>query len=117
MSAVGDALDMLPEAVFADVLEHETAYLYVVDVPGASAEAVDVNAESGRVRVEARREKSVPAGFSYVSEERSLFLDAELPVPPDGDPHGATGSVERGVVEIRVPKSSDEGTTIPVEDR
>lgn len=119
MPALRDALTDLPDAVFADLLESEDGYLLVVDLPGTTAETVDLRATDSRITVEAAREKGVPEGFSYEREERSLFLDAELPVPEDANPHDATATIERGVLELRVPKragGSDRGTTIAVED-
>ena len=119
MSVLRDALRDLPEAVFADLLESEEAYLLVVDLPGTTAETVEVSAASGRIQIEGLREKSVPEGFSYVSEERSLFLDADLPVPGDADIDDATATVERGVLELHIPKragGADPGTTIAVEN-
>ena len=116
MSALRDALRDLPDAVYADLLEGDKAYLLVVDLPGTTAETVDVRVESGRLVVEARREKDVPPEFQYVEEERTLFLDAELPLPPDATGAGAEGSLERGVLEIRLPKqSAAPGTSVPID--
>jgi len=116
MSALRDALRDLPDAVYADLLEGEDAYLLVVDLPGTTPETVDVRVETGRLVVEARREKAVPPEFRYVSEERSLFLDAELPLPPDAAGSEAEGSVERGVLELHIPKQSAASeTTIPID--
>jgi HSP20 family molecular chaperone IbpA len=117
MSALRDALRDLPDAVFADVLESDDAYLLVVDLPGTTAETVDARVEGGRVKIEARREKDVPAEFQYVSEDRTMFLDVELPLPPDVSGTDADGSVDRGVLELRLPKASSAGgTAIPIED-
>jgi len=116
MSALRDALRDLPDAVFADLLESEDAYLVVVDLPGATSTTVDARVEQGRLRLEAQREKDVPPEFRYVREERSLFLDAELPLPPDATGEDATGQLRRGVLELRLPKRS--GTpeeSIPIE--
>ncbi|WP_435346277.1 Hsp20/alpha crystallin family protein [Haloarchaeobius sp. HRN-SO-5] len=117
MSALRDALRDLPDAVFADFLESDDAYLLVVDLPGVNAETLDVVVSDGRVRLEARREKDVPGEFRYEREDRSMFLDAELPLPPDAIPDGAEGSIERGVLELRLPKrrASDE-TRIEITD-
>lgn len=104
-----DALSELPETVFADLLEDETSYLLVIDLPGVSAETVDVTVEGGRLRIEARREKDVPREFSYLDEERSLFLDADLPLPPDATGADAEGSIDRGVLTLTLPKSDAEG--------
>lgn len=116
MNALRDALRELPEAVFADLLESDDAYLLVVDLPGVTAETVEVAAESGRLHVEARREKDLPETFRYVQEDRPLFLDADLPLPPDATGAGAAADVERGILEVRLPKrSAAPGRTIPVE--
>lgn len=116
MSALREALRDLPDAVFADVLESEEAYLLVVDVPGVTAETVDATVDGSRLRIEARRRKDVPFEFDYVEEERSLFLDIELPLPPGVTGADAEGTVERGVLELRLPKAeATPETTIPVE--
>jgi HSP20 family molecular chaperone IbpA len=117
MSALRDALRELPEAVFADLLESDDAYLLVVDLPGATSETVDVRVEKGRLRIEARREKALPASFEYVREDRPLFLDVELPLPPDATGASAEGTIERGVLELRLPKyEAAPEQSIPVED-
>jgi len=117
MSALRDALRDLPDAVYADLLEGEDAYLLVIDLPGTTGDTVDARVEGGKLVVEARREKDVPPEFRYVEEDRSLFLDAELPLPPDATGADAEGSVERGVLELRLPKqSAAPTTTIPIDD-
>jgi len=117
MSALRDALSDLPEAVFADLLESEEAYLLVIDLPGATAETVDAHTEGHRLSIEARRAKDLPTDFEYVSEERSLFLDVDLPLPPDVEADGISGAVDRGVLQITLPKTSKTATeSIPIED-
>lgn len=117
MSALRDALRDLPDAVFADLLESEDAYLVVIDLPGATAETVDARVEDGRLRLEAQREKDLPAEFRYVREDRSLFLDAELPLPPDATGTDGEATIERGVLRLRLPKtSSTADESIPISD-
>ncbi|MFT4945969.1 MAG: HSP20 family protein [Natronomonas sp.] len=117
MSALRDALRDLPEAVFADILEREDGYLIVIDLPGATAETIDISAESNRLRIEARRSKDAPREFRFLSEERSLFLDVDLPLPPDADPAEAEATVDRGVLELSVPKHiATAETSIPVNE-
>ncbi|GAB3698557.1 Hsp20/alpha crystallin family protein [Halorubrum pallidum] len=117
MSALRDALRDLPDAVFADLLESDDGYVLVVDLPGATAETTEVLAEDGRLVIEGRREKGVPDGFRYVREERPLFLDAELPLPPDADESGADAEMDRGVLEVTVPKrAGDAARTIPIDE-
>lgn len=104
MSALREAMRELPDAVFADLLESEEEYLLVIDLPGASEGTIDVSVVDGRLEIEARREKDVPIEFSYLQEERSLFLDADLPLPPDATGADAEAVIDRGVLELRLPK-------------
>lgn len=104
MSALRDAVGALSDGVFFDLLESEEAYLLVLDVPGASAETLDVTVENGRIEVEARREKPDETGYRYVTETRPLFHDVDLPLPADVVEHDATASVDRGVLELTLPK-------------
>lgn len=118
MSALRDALRELPEAVFADLLESDDAYLLVVDLPGSTAESTEVVAEPNRIEIEARREKTAPDGFQYIREDRPLFLDAELPLPPDCLGDEAEAEIDRGVIEIILPKRDSAGRKeIPVDER
>ena len=108
----------LPDAVFADLLESDDAYLLVIDLPGANERTVDVGVSDGQLEIEARREKDVPMEFSYLQEERSLFLDAELPLPPDATGAGAEATIDRGVLELRLPKrEAAPEQDIPIERR
>jgi HSP20 family molecular chaperone IbpA len=111
MSALRRALRDLPEAVFADLLETEDAYLLVIDVPGVTAATADVSVEGGRLRIETRRDKDEPPEFRYVRENRSLFLDAEVPLPPGATEDGASANVDRGVLEVTLPKRGAESAT------
>ena len=117
MSGLRDALRELPDAVFADLLESDDEYLLVLDLPGVTADTVDLRIEKGRLTIEARREKDVAQEFRYVREDRSLFLDAELPLPPDVTGSGAEATMDRGVLELHLPKrEAAPERTIPVED-
>jgi HSP20 family protein len=117
MNALRDALRELPETVFADLLESDDAHRVVMDLPGATGDTVDVSIDGARLRIEARREKSFPTEFSYVQEDRALFLDAELPLPPNATGEGATATMERGVLTVTLPKRTAAGATrVPVED-
>jgi HSP20 family protein len=115
MSALSNALGELPDPVFADLYESETAYLLVIDLPGVSSETLDVRTEGTHLHIEARREKNLPMAFRYLREDRPLFLDTDLPLPPTVVASEADGSLERGTLTLRLPKreGTDE-TTIPI---
>jgi len=115
MSRLRDALGNLPDAVFVDVHERDDEYLFVVDVSGVSAADLDVHVNARTVEVDAYRQKDVPDGFDYRREDRQLFLDVELPLPPDATADGATAAVDGGVLEIRLPRRGKPGERVPVE--
>ncbi len=115
MPGLRDALRELPESVFADLLESDDAYLIVLDLPGVTADTAEFRVERGRLVVEARRNKDVPPEFRYVDEDRSLFVDAELPLPPDATGAGASAEADNGVFEVRIPKrEAAPAETIPI---
>lgn len=117
MSALRDALRELPDTVFADLLESDEAYRLVLDLPGVTADTAEIVADGSRLTIEARREKSVPEAFRYIREDRPLFLDAELPIPREADGDSATAVIDRGVLELTLPKITDDaGQPIPIDD-
>jgi HSP20 family molecular chaperone IbpA len=117
MTGLGAALRSLPDAVFADLLESDDAYRLVVDLPGVTGETLDLTVAAGHLHVEAHREKADAAGYRFVEEGRDAFLDVDLPLPPDATAEEAAASIERGVLEVTVPKQSAARVTeIEVED-
>ena len=116
MSALHEGLEDLPDAAFADLLESDESYLLVVDVPGATPESTLVEFEDGSLAVEAEAEKDVPEGFRFHTEGRDDGLAFELPLPGDVDPDEADASVDRGVLEVRLPRSGTEETHIEVDE-
>jgi HSP20 family protein len=103
--------------VFADLLESDDAYLLVLDLPGVTSDTVDVTVDRRHISVEARRSKESSDEFRYVRERRDVFLDADVPLPPDATGDGANAQLDRGVLTVELPKrAGDAGRTVPVED-
>lgn len=115
MTGFREALRTLPDAVFVDLMESDDAHRLVLDLPGVTPETADVTVEDGVLHVDARREKAVPSGFTYRREERSLFLDVDLPLPPDATEDGATATLADGVLTVTLPKAASQGRRIDVE--
>lgn len=116
MQALREAMRSLPSPVYADLRESPTAYMLVLDLPGATPASIDARVGNGRLTIEATRAKDVPADFEYVDEGRPLFLDADLPLPPDATGAGAEGTMDGGVLELRLPKrSASPAASIPIE--
>ncbi|SER22486.1 Hsp20/alpha crystallin family protein [Natrinema salaciae] len=117
MSALRDALRDLSDDIFFDLLESDDAYLLVLDVPGVSADSLELAIEDSRISIDAHREKAPTDDYHYVEENRSLFLDVDLPLPDDASDARAEATVDRGVLELRLPKRGSAGeTTIDIVD-
>jgi len=117
MSALRDALRDLSEDVFFDLLESEDAYLIVLDLPGVSADSLDIEIDDGQLSIDAAREKEPIDDYQYLEENRPLFLDVEVPLPEDAVGAEWEVAVERGVLELTLPKRPNTTkTTIDVVD-
>ncbi|ELZ01317.1 heat shock protein Hsp20 [Natrialba chahannaoensis JCM 10990] len=118
MPALRDALRDLTEDVFFDLLESNDSYLLVLDVPGITADSLNCVVEDGQLVITAQREKDTPDGYQYLEENRSLLVDIELPLPNDIQTTmiETDAVVERGVLEITLPKETTEETTIDIVD-
>ncbi len=115
MEQIREALATLPDAVFADLLESSSAYRLVLDVPGVEEDGLTLEATETTLSIEARRTKSVPEGFEYLTDARSMVLDATIPLPPDAEPEEASASLEQGILTVDVPKTASSGRSIPIE--
>jgi HSP20 family molecular chaperone IbpA len=114
MRALRDALDELPGAAFADLLESPDAFLLVVDVPGATADRTSVEARGQRLHVTVDRRLDDHGDFEVREAGRERELTWELPLPPDVDASAATAAVDRGVLELELPRTGGDAT-IPIE--
>jgi HSP20 family molecular chaperone IbpA len=115
MKSIREALEALPDALFADLLESADAYLIVLDIPGATAETLEVRADETRLEIEASREKAVPDGFEFRSEGRPLFFDATIPLPPSVSGEAVSARIDKGVLEIELPKTDAGWRDVPIE--
>lgn len=115
MSGFSDSLRSLPEAVFVDGLESEDAYRLVFDLPGVKPAGLDLTADGNRIRIEAQRSKAVDDEYWFREENRDIFLDVNVPLPPDADPPAADAHLESGVLQVTIPKRSSESIAVPVE--
>lgn len=114
MAGIRDALRELPGDVFYDLLEDDEAYLLVVDLPGVSATTLDVSVEDDTLRIDATRELTHPDDYEYVAENRPDRRQFQLSLPEDADGDGIETTIDRGVLEVTIPKRG--ATSINVVD-
>jgi HSP20 family molecular chaperone IbpA len=94
-----------------DVLESETAYLLVFDVPGASTSDVVVSYRDDAVEVRVDRFRAFHEGFEMRFPGRELVLDARAELPADAavDPERAEATLrDDGTLQVTLPKCDPE---------
>lgn len=84
-----------------DVFENESGYLLYLNVPGASAESVNVQVVGAELHV--RAEQAPIQGRDDVA--LSAF-ERHLELPSEVDASSATAELRDGVLEIRIQKSA-----------
>lgn len=84
-----------------DLYENESGYLIQLNVPGASAESVNVQVVGAELHV--RAEQAPAEGRNDVA--LSAF-ERHLELPSDLDAASATAQLRDGVLEIRIQKSA-----------
>lgn len=84
-----------------DVYENETGYLIQLNVPGASAESVNVQVIGSELHVRAEQ--------APVEGRNDVVLSAfqrHIELPSDLDAASATAQLRDGVLEVRIEKSA-----------
>lgn len=116
MTRLREALRELPDAVFVDLLESDDAYRLVFDLPGVTADDLTLDVRRCRLHVDARRAKDIPDGFRYEREERPLFIEFDVPLPPNAVGDGASATLDAGELDVTIPKADAQATPVPVEE-
>jgi HSP20 family protein len=89
-----------------DVVEGEDNYTLALDLPGLTADDVDLDVTDGVLTIsgERRFEHTAKEG-GFVRFERSLgAFSRSLPLPDGTDPDAIAASFDDGVLEITIPK-------------
>jgi len=88
-----------------DIYENDDEILVVADVPGVTADALDINLEKGELTLEARREISVQPGTFLGVEYRDCDYQRRFAVPGGIDADKISAELREGVLHLHLPKS------------
>lgn len=87
------------------VREEGEQYVVNADLPGLSAEDLELEVTGRQLSVRGRRALKVPEGFQLKHRERSAWsFDRTLSLPEDVDPDRVEATLRDGVLEIRLPR-------------
>lgn len=109
-----DGLSGMRNLPLIDIFETDGALSLRIDLPGVTLETLSINATENTLEIQARRDKPPRREYEYHQENRPLFLDTTLPVPPRINATAATATLERGVLTLTLPKKSGTQTTVDI---
>lgn len=106
------ALDRSDEAATSDWLpavdikEEDDAFVIHADVPGVDPKDIDVQMENGVLTIRGERKwdkEEEKEGYKRVERVRGSFF-RRFTLPDTADAENITAKVDKGVLEIRIPK-------------
>ena len=91
-----------------DIIENDDAFVFQADLPGATADTVDVSFHDGTLTIEAKVAPRHPQGqkASYLWREYGVghfYRSFNIETPVDAD--GIKAQYRNGVLELSVPKA------------
>lgn len=95
-----------------DIKEEKDAYVIHADIPGVDPKDIEVHMENGVLSVKGEREsekKEEREGYKRIERSKgSFFRSFSLPDSVDGD--NISAKSKNGVLEVRIPKSNNNGS-------
>jgi HSP20 family protein len=89
-----------------DLVESDDHFVLRADLPGVSEDDVKIEFEDGALTVSGERKSEHESkGDGYYRVERAFgSFSRSLTLPKGVDPEAVSASVDRGVLEVRIPK-------------
>ena len=99
-----------------DILETETHWHFLLDLPGVALTDVDVSVHRGQIKVKGQKQPS-DDGTIVTCERSHGQFERVLPLPEDADDSTLSASMKNGVLQLSVSKSERSSSRpIPVKE-
>ena len=91
----------------ADILDGDKEFQIMMDLPGVSAEQLDINVEHQTLMIKAESKTVVPEGFATLRRERAsrTQFQRSFNLGTNVDADNISARLEDGVLQITLPKS------------
>jgi HSP20 family protein len=91
----------------ADILEGDADFMIVMDLPGVTADDLDINVEDATLTVKAEREFASQDGYRPLRKElpRKVALSRSFNLGKSVDSDKIAAKLDRGVLVVTLPKS------------
>jgi HSP20 family protein len=91
-----------------NVFTDREGYVLRMEVPGVAPEGLEIETQSGTLRVSGKRDTKTPDDGSFHRRERGGGeFSRSLQLPADLDVSRAEASCKHGMLTIRIPKNED----------
>lgn len=105
----GGRLGNLMRAPLADVIESEAEIRVVVEMPGLSADNIEIDIENNVLTISGEkaeeRSETDEKNTWHLNERRYGHFSRSFVLPRDVDQEGIQAGFENGILTVRVPKS------------
>ena len=90
----------------ADITVSDTDLVLTMDLPGLTAEDLDIQVLDGQLILRGERKRPEPSGGSRFTHSERLFgaFERRVRLPGGVDPEAITASMDSGVLSLIVPK-------------
>lgn len=88
-----------------DVYENKDEILVVADVPGVTADALEIDLDKGELRIAARRDAAASGATFVAAEYRDCDFRRRFAVPSGIDAARIGAELKDGVLWLRLPKA------------
>jgi HSP20 family protein len=91
-----------------NVFTDPDGYVLRMEVPGISADSLDIQTKGRTLTVSGKREESAPQGGSFHRRERSTgAFSRSLQLPEDVDTARSSATYKEGILTVRIPKREE----------
>ncbi len=102
-----DPEDEMSGAYPVDVEESDGEIRVEAELPGFNRDEVDVTLDDGLLTISAERKTEEKKGKKHLSERRFTHVERSFRLPTSVDESAAEARLDKGVLHLRLPKSSE----------
>ena len=108
--------DAVPASFMMDVQENDDNYVVEATLPGVTRDEIDVELNEGRLNISVNKKDSEEvAKRNYIHRETSEYRAVRSVFLKDADTVGLTATLKDGVLEVNVPKRTQNASVTKIQ--
>jgi HSP20 family protein len=89
----------------ADIYENDDGFMILADLPGVSADKIDIRLDRGELTIHGSWSQPERAASAVAREFRPADFERRFVVPDSIDAEGISAALNDGVLQVLIPKS------------